>query len=93
MADFKPANPDIIVRDVDEVLGDVGDASINFRERFPNACGYVRAHLPAYSKDGNSAVVLFEGGPNGGHPLDWVYMLTRKRKRWEVVWRHRHVWE
>ena len=43
---------------------------------------------PGYSKDGRSAVILFEGGPNGIHGLNWVYMLAKKGKRWEVQWRH-----
>jgi hypothetical protein len=44
--------------------------------------------MPGYSKDGKSAVVLVEGGPNGDHGASWVYMLTNKGKLWEVQWRH-----
>ena len=59
-----------------------------FRKTYPAAWGFVWAFQPGYSKDGKTAIVLFEGGPNGIHGLNWVYMLTKKGKRWDVQWRH-----
>ncbi len=59
-----------------------------FLERHPTAWGYVWAYPPGYSADGQTAVVVFEGGPNGVHGLNWVYMIARKGKVWEVQWRH-----
>jgi uncharacterized protein (TIGR02246 family) len=92
LADFRPANPRIIVRDLDELFGPAEgplSAIAAFDERYPDAWGYVSTHLPGYSTDGSSAVVVFEGGPSA-HGLDWVYMLSRRGKRWEVQWRHLH---
>jgi hypothetical protein len=47
LADFKPANPNVIVRDVDKMLkGTRGDEALElFRKLYPNAWGYVRAIL------------------------------------------------
>jgi uncharacterized protein (TIGR02246 family) len=92
LADFRPANPDIVVRDLDELFGRADgplSAIAAFDERHPDAWGYVSAHLPGYSNDGDRAVIVFEGGPSA-HGLDWVYMLTRRGKRWEIQWRHLH---
>jgi hypothetical protein len=58
------------------------------RKEYPAAWASVWVNIPGYSKDGNSAVVLVEGGPNGDHGASWVYMLTKKGKRWAVQWRH-----
>jgi hypothetical protein len=88
LADFKPANPNIIVRDLDKIPGPADDFLEGFFKAYPKAWGYVWAYLPAYSKDGRTATVVFEGGPNGDHGLSWVFMLTKKGKRWEVQWRH-----
>ncbi len=82
LVDFNPANRDIIVRD----LSDVSD--YEFQKDYPTAWGYVSASPPGYSKDGQTAVVLFDGGPFGGHGLGWVYLLVKNRNRWEVQWRH-----
>jgi hypothetical protein len=93
LADFKPASPKIIVENLDEMRRDfksILDDGLNaIRKKYPNAWGYVWAYAPGYSKDGNSAVVVFiePGGPHGG---DWVYLLNKKGKRWEVAWRHAH---
>lgn len=90
LRDFKPANPDILVRDLDKMFDQADDPLGAFREAYPNAWGYVWAYPPGYSGDGKSALVVFEGGPNGIHGLNWKYMLTRDRNRWLVVWRHCH---
>jgi hypothetical protein len=94
LADFRPANPHIKMCDLDKLLGDsLFDGIDKFHKAYPDAWGYVRACRPAYSKDGAKAILLFGGGPNGIHGLDWVYMLTKKGKRWEVEWRHCEPWE
>jgi hypothetical protein len=82
LMDFNPANRDIVVRD----LSDVSD--YEFQKDYPTAWGYVWASPPGYSKDGQTAVVLFDGGPFGGHGLGWVYLLVKNGNRWEVQWRH-----
>ena len=88
LADFKPANPNIIVSDLDELFDKADSGLAEFRKQYPSAWGFVWAYPPGYSKDGKSAVVVFEGGPNGIHGLNWIYMLAKKGKRWEVQWRH-----
>jgi hypothetical protein len=85
---FRPANRNIVVRDLDQLFDKADDPLEEFRKQHPTAWGFVWASAPGYSKDGQTAVVLFEGGPNGSHGLDWTYCLTRKSKRWEVQWRH-----
>jgi hypothetical protein len=45
-----------------------------------------------YSQDGDSALAVF-ATLNGRHGGDWVYMLHRQGRRWEVVWRHLHNYE
>jgi hypothetical protein len=95
LADFKPANANIIVHDLDHMRekapGAFDDSLGAIRRKYPTAWGYVLAYLPGYSKDGMSAVVVFYL-PNGAHGGDAVYMLQREAKRWIVVWRHFHFY-
>jgi hypothetical protein len=92
LMDFRPANRDIIVTDLDRTTEDAAnrgeDSDETFRKEYPTAWGYVWARLPGYSKDGRTAVVLFDGGPFGGHGLGWVYLLVKTGSKWEVQWRH-----
>jgi hypothetical protein len=95
LADFKPANPDIIVIDMDRLFEEAPGAltaDLKFREQHSDAWGYVWASRPGYSEDGRSAVVTFHGDPPP-HGSDWVYMLAREGRRWEVQWRHHHYHE
>ncbi len=91
--EFKPANSNILVRDLDKLFDESDDPIFKFIKDYPTAWGYVWAYPPGYSKDGTWAFVAFAGGPNGGHPLDWDYLLKRDRNRWIVLWRHCHAWE
>jgi hypothetical protein len=75
LADFKPANSNIIVRDLDRLFEEADAPLDAFLKKYPTAWGFVWAYQPGYSK-------------NGTHGLNWVYMLTKKGKRWEVEWRH-----
>ena len=88
LKDFKPANPNIKMCDLDKLFEVADDPIGQFDKSYPTAWGFVWAYRPAYSKDGGKALILFEGGPNGIHGLNWVYMLTRRAKSWEVDWRH-----
>ena len=96
LADFKPANPSVVVEDMDRMLekpqGLFDDTLGAIRRKYPKAWDYVWAHNPAYSKEGNSAAVVFYSpvGPHGG---DWVYLLSKKRSRWEVIWRQMHIYK
>lgn len=92
LADFKPANPNIIVDDIedwiDEMVEPMKSLDQVFRKHHPTAWGFVEPILPAYSKDGKKAFVIFGGGRDGDHGLYWFYMLAREGKRWKVQWRH-----
>jgi hypothetical protein len=90
LADFRPANPNVLVRDLDGLFG---RDPFGFERRYTKAWGYVRPHLPGYSKDGDSAFVIFDGGPNGMHGLNWYYMLGWEGGRWVVRWRPLHPHE
>jgi hypothetical protein len=90
LKDFKPGNPNIIVRDLDKMFEEADFPLDAFLKEYPAAWGFVRAYPPGYSKDGRRAVVVFEGGPNGIHGLDWKYMLAKDKNRWIVLWRHCH---
>src|SRR5262249_42141970 len=63
LSNFRPANPAIIVRDVDrDFKGMSGLAGWQaFEEKYPNALGYVRVSRLGYSRDGRSAIVVLEG--------------------------------
>ena len=87
LADLKPANPNIIVHDLDRILDEDLNAT---RRKYPNAWDHVWVYLPGYSKDGRSAIVVFE--LRGGHGGNWVYMLGKAERRWNVVWRHLHFY-
>ncbi len=91
LADFKPTSTKIIVDNLDDMLDKspsiFGDGLKAVRKKYPSPSSYVWAHPPGYSADGNSAIVVF-GFPMGMHGGDWVYMLSKKGKRWQVDWRH-----
>jgi len=89
LASYHASNPAILVRDLSQIDQDLG-----FTSQFPKARGYVEANLPAYSRDGRTAVVLFNSGPSA-HPdvgiADSGYYLLRKLKgRWEII--ERSIW-
>jgi hypothetical protein len=79
LAGLRPSNPKILVRDLDaefpKMRSGLGFAK-NFRKNYLDSCGYVRVYLPGYSQDGQSAVVIWRGGPSP-HGLTWAYMLVR----------------
>jgi hypothetical protein len=93
LADFKPTNANIIVADLDSMLEQprriLDEALEAIRRKYPTAWGYVFAYPPGYSEDGKSAIVVFDR-LSGRHGGDWVYMLSKRVKGWEVDWRHRH---
>jgi hypothetical protein len=95
LADFKPANPNIILVDLDRMVKEsrelLGPILGTIPEKYPTAWGFVWAYLPGYSEDGHSALAAFDTA-QGVHGGDWVYMLKKKGKRWEVEWRHHHFY-
>ncbi len=70
LTDFRPANHAILVRDLDREFDEPRGFLDLFHRKYPRAWGYVWASRPGYSKDGNLALICFEGGPNGEHGMD-----------------------
>jgi hypothetical protein len=87
LADFRPANRHIIVRDLDGLLKEADNEFGKLRTMYPTSSDFVSAYLPGYSRDGRSSIVVFEG-VDGLHGHRWVYKLSLKGKLWLVDWRH-----
>ena len=71
LARYRPSNPNILVR----ALGPI-DRDLGFSARFPDARGYVETHLPGYSRDGATALVVFTFGPTP-HGATGCYLLGK----------------
>jgi len=93
LVDFKPANRHIVVRNLRTLFAEEQDTNQDFagighlRRKYPTVVDFVSAYPPAYSRDGKSSIVVFLG-VDGVHGHQWIYMLSRKGKRWDVEWRH-----
>lgn len=82
---FTPNAPSILVRDLSELPDGTAFAEA-FVTRFPRAKAYVEAWLPAYSKDGTTALVRFWFGPTP-HGAAGTYLLIKESDQWKVQWR------
>jgi hypothetical protein len=95
LADFKPANPNIIVDNLDGMLDQsqgyfhAGLGAI--QKKYSTSSIYVWPQAPGYSTDGNSAIAVF--GFPGMHGGDYTYTLSKKGKRWRVDERRVHYHE
>jgi hypothetical protein len=78
LAGYQPSNSKILVRDLRQVDQDLGFAS-----QFPDARGYVESYLPAYSRDGRTALVLFSFGPTP-HGAIGCYLLHKASGFWMI---------
>lgn len=85
LAEFKPANPNILVRDLSDLEQGIGFWQA-FRTAYPQAKGFVTAWLPVYSKDGKAAVLRFWFGPTD-HGAAGTYLLVKEQGTWKVAWR------
>ncbi len=84
---FKSSSPKILVRDLSALERfRKSERNSEFKRTYPNARGYVKAWLPGYSTDGQTAVPRALLGPTP-HTATATYMLTKKNGRWTVVWR------
>jgi hypothetical protein len=83
LAQFKPANPSILVHDVSNEEKQFTQA---FWKAYPQAKGFVTAWLPVYSKDGKAAVLRFWFGPTA-HSATGTYLLVKEQGKWKVAWR------
>jgi len=82
---FAPDDPGILVSDLSELPDGTAFAEA-FVTRFPKAKAYVEAWLPAYSKDGTTALVRFWFGPTP-HGAAGTYLLIKESDQWKVQWR------
>ncbi len=84
LANLKPRNANIVVEDLSDKKE--SELEYEFNEKYPDARGYVKAWLPGFSKDGNTAVVRVRFGPSA-HGATATYMLIKQDGRWRVKWR------
>jgi hypothetical protein len=64
---------------------------MKFRKKYPDSWGYVYAFLPGYSRDGNTAVVIFAAGPSA-HGAQVTYLMVKTEEGWKISWRNRYLW-
>lgn len=82
LARYRPSNPGILVRNLDVI-----DTDLGFSYQFPKARGYVITRLPAYSRDGQKALLFFAFGPTA-HGAGGYYVLHKVKGRWEIIERY-----
>jgi hypothetical protein len=78
LADFVPTSDKILVEDLKGL-----DVGTDFKKKYPDARGHVKAWLPGYSEDGKEAVVMLFCGPTP-HGATATYMLVNKDGPWKV---------
>jgi hypothetical protein len=84
LSQFKPASPKVLIEHLNE--SDTVERSGTFREKYPDAAGFLQVWLPGYSKDGRTAVFRACFGPVP-HLATVTYHLAKNDGRWIVVWR------
>ena len=80
-----PFATNILVADLTGKMGSL--LYREFRKAYPNACGWVEAYLPGYSKDGRTAVVRALVGP-WTHAASVTAVLEKSGEKWNVKWHH-----
>lgn len=78
---YRPKDPNILVRDVTGVDSELGNSGVLYGTR-----GFVSLALPGYSKDGQMALCGFGYGPSP-HGMACFYLL-RKQDRIRTVVKH-----
>ncbi len=78
---FKPPSKRILVRDITHYAVRT-DAQFSFWKQYPQAKSFIRAWLPGYSSDGQTALVEFEAWPATGYG---AYILAKQQGRWKVL--------
>jgi hypothetical protein len=89
LADFRSSKAAIQIRDpYAEFEGSLdGFFAGAYWDKYPDSWRYVYAFLPGYSKDGKTAVVVFETGPSP-HGAEVTYFLVKSEAGWTVKWRN-----
>ena len=78
LADYRPSNPNILVRDLSDLDRDMG-----FDSKYPDARGYVETWLPGYSRDGQTALLYFTFGPTA-HGAVGCFVLRKTNGSWKI---------
>jgi hypothetical protein len=71
----------VVAAELDKVLSSPPEFAAP--EKYPEARAYARVWLPAYSKDGKTAVVRFAFGPTS-HGATATYLLIKGKDGWSV---------
>jgi hypothetical protein len=93
LADFHSDKAPVRIRDVDKEFDEFFGLEFaeKFWERYQDSWGYAYAYLPGYSKDGKTAVLIFEAGPSP-HGSEVTYLLVKSGGGWKVKWRNWYFW-
>ena len=93
LKDFRTEKAEVRLRDLyEEFKGLFGPEFVEkFWEKYPDSWGYVYAFLPGYSKDGKTAIVIFEEGPSP-HGAQVTYLMVKTEEGWKIRWRNRYFW-
>ncbi len=91
LEDFRTEKAPVRIRDVYAELERAFDLEFaqKYWEKYRDSWGYVYAFLPGYSKDGETAVVIFEAGPSP-HGSEVTYFLVKSEGSWKVKWHNWH---
>jgi hypothetical protein len=93
LKDFRTEKAEIRLRDVYEEFKGSFEPEFagKFWEKYADSWGYVYAFLPGYSKDGKTAVVIFDDGPSP-HGAQVTYLMVKTEQGWKIRWRNRYFW-
>lgn len=91
--DFHTDKAPIRIRDVNAELEEASgfEFAEKYWDKYRESWGYAYAFLPGYSKDGKTAVVVFDEGPSP-HGAEITYLLVKSGGDWKVKWRNHHFW-
>jgi hypothetical protein len=93
LADFRSTSAVIRIRDPYAEFEDSDGLGFarDYWDKYPDSWRYVYAFLPGYSKDGRTAVVVFDTGPSP-HGAQVTYLLVKSEAGWKVKWRNSYFW-
>jgi hypothetical protein len=93
LQDFRTEKAQIRLRAVYEEFKDSFGLEFaeKFWEKYADSWGYVYAFLPGYSKDGKTAVVIFDDGPSP-HGAQVTYLMVKAEEGWKIKWRNCYFW-
>jgi hypothetical protein len=90
LGDFRSRRAQVRIRDILEEFHGTEREFAEFWLPYSDSWRYVYAFLPAFSKDGNTAVLVFDAGPSP-HGAKIIYYLNKTEGAWQVKWRHQYL--